>query len=135
MSRIDKYEPLTGGTRAPLAADWTSGNLSKVVPVGLDANGKVVVGLGNTGYIGVVVLTELKYAGDIVDVMQDGDIVEFNSAGAVAGTNFFADAADNVVKAGTGARTATAPATAGSQYVGFTVEATRLVVRMSRKAV
>lgn len=132
MSRIDKYEPLTGGTRAPLAADWLVADLAKVVPVGLDANGKVVKGLGNTGYVGVVVLTEQKFANDIVDVMQDGDIVEFDSAGAVAGTNYFADAADNVVKAGTGAQTNTAPATAGSKKVGFTVEATRLVVRMGR---
>jgi hypothetical protein len=132
VSRIDKYEPLTGGHRAPLAADWLVGNLSKVVPVGLDANGKVVVGLGNTGYVGVVVLTRMRVAGDIVDVMQDGDIVEFNSPGAVAGTNYFADAATSTVVAGTGAQTATAPATAGSKKVGYTVEATRLVVRMGR---
>lgn len=132
MSRIDKYEPLTGGTRAPLAADWLLADLNKVVPVGLDANGKVVKGLGNTGYVGIVVLTEQKFAGDIVDVMQDGDIAEFNSAGFAAGSNFFADAADNVVKIGTGAQTNTAPVTAGSKKVGFTVEATRLVVRMGR---
>lgn len=132
MSRIDKYEPLTGGTRAPLAADWLLADLAKVVPVGLDGNGKIVKGLGNTGYVGVVVLTQVKVAGSVVDIMQDGDIVEFNSAGAVAGSNYFADAADNVVKIGTGAQTNTPPAAAGSKKVGFTVEATRLVVRFGR---
>lgn len=129
MSRIDKYEPLTGGTRAVLAADWPAGRLSEVVPVGLDANGKAVIGLGNSGYVGVVVLTQVRYAGDVVDIMQDGDIVEFPG---VAGSNYFADAADNTVAVGTGTRTLTAPATAGSVFVGYTVEATRLVVRMNR---
>ncbi len=146
MSRYDKYEPMTGGFRAPLAANFPVADLGKVLPVGLDANGRVVVGLGNTGYKGVIVLTSVKNASDIVDVMQDGDIVEFaavnNDVAAVAGTNYFADATDNRLRAGTGARTATAPipaggtvATAGTVYVGHTVEATRLVVRMRRDAV
>lgn len=133
MSRIDKYEPLTGGTRAPLAAAWPANRLNEVVPVGLDANGKVVIGLGNTGYVGVVLLTQVKAAGDIVDVGQDLDVVEFSPAvTAVAGTNYFADAATNTIVAGTGSLTGTAPATAGSKKIGFTVEATRLVVRTGR---
>lgn len=145
MSRIDKYEPLTGGFRAPLAANFAVGDLGKALPVGLDANGRVVVGLGNTGYVGVLVLTSVKNAGDIVDVMQDGDIVEFtmaSGAAAPAGTNFFANAENNTLAPGTGARTATAPftapataAAAGTKFVGTTVEGTRLVVRIRRDAV
>lgn len=143
MSRIDKYEPLTGGFRAPLAANFAVNDLGKILPVSLDANGRVVVAaVGNSGFVGVIILTSVKNAGDIVDVMQDGDVVEFSLASApgnaaagaagVAGTNYFVDAATGLLVAGTGARTATAPATAGSKYVGTTVEATRLEVRFGR---
>lgn len=121
MPRIDKYEPLTGGTRAPLAAAWPAADLLKVVGVGLDANGRVVrAAPGNSGFIGVVVLTQVKNAGDIVDIMQDGDIVEM--IGLAAGTTYYLSAA--------GALQAAAPAAGVNGFrVGFTVEATRLVVR------
>lgn len=124
MARIDKYEPMTGGTRAPLAAAWPAGDLNKVVGVGLDANGRVVRGAaGNTGFIGLVCLTQVKNAGDIVDVAQDADYVEMT--GLAAGTTYYLDAA--------GALTATAPAAGVSGVrVGFTVEATRLVARVER---
>lgn len=141
MSRIDKYEPLTGGFRAPLAANFAVADLGKALPVGLDANGRVVpAARSNTGFKGILVLTSVKNAGDIVDVMQDGDLVEFSlptalgstAAGAagVAGTNYFADPATGLLVAGTGTATATAPA--GGVYVGCTVEATRLEVRFGR---
>jgi hypothetical protein len=118
LSRIDKYEPLTGGHRAPLAAAWPSGDLSKVVPVGLDANGRVVKGAGQTGVIGVVVLTQVKNAGDIVDVMQDGECVEM--VGLAAGTRYYGSAAGALTTTNT------------DKPIGWTVEATRLVVRCSR---
>lgn len=118
MARIDKYEPLTGGHRAPLAADWPSADLSKVVPVGLDANGRVVKGAGNTGIKGVVVLTQVKNAGDIVDVMQDGECVEMT--GLDAGTNYYGSAAGALTDVDT------------DTPIGWTVEATRLVVRTGR---
>lgn len=124
MARIDKYEPLAGGTRAPLAAAWPAGDLSKVVGCGLDANGKVVRGAaGNSGFVGVVVLTQVKNAGDVVDIMTDGEIVEMT--GLAAGTTYYLDAA--------GALTAVAPAAGvNAVRVGQTVEATRLVVRIER---
>lgn len=118
MARIDKYEPLTGGHRAPLAAAWPSGDLAKVVPVGLDANGRVVKGAGQTGVIGVVVLTQVKNAGDIVDVMQDGECVEMT--GLAAGTRYYGDAAGAITTVNT------------DTPIGWTVEATRLVVRLAR---
>lgn len=124
MARIDKYEPLSGGTRAPLAAAWPAADLQKVVGVGLDANGRVVRGAaGNSGFVGVVCLTQVKNVGDIVDVMQDGDMVEM--VGLAAGTTYYLDAA--------GALSAVAPAAGvNAVRVGFTVEATRLVVRIER---
>lgn len=131
MARYDKYDPYDGGFRAPLAAGIILANVEKILPVSLDTNGRVVVGaIGNSGYVGVVCVSEVKNAGDIVDVMTDGEIVE--CASLAAGTNYFVDAATGLVAAGTGARTATAPVTAGSLIIGRTVELTRMIVRFGR---
>lgn len=121
MARYDKYEPLTGGHRAALNADWLDADLNKVVPVSLNASGKVVKGTaGQSGFIGVVCLTKKRLANDIVDVMQDGEIVELT--GLVAGTRYYAAADGNSLVPSTGTVT-------GLRMVGWTVEATRMVVR------
>jgi len=133
VARYDKYDPISGGFRAPLAADW-AGPLATPVGVGLDANGRVVSGAGNTGVVGVMVVdgqlssagtrTNVKFAGDVMDVMTDGEIVDVD--GLIAGTSYFADAADGTVDA-------TAPAVgANGVRVGRTVEAQRLVVRVDQ---
>jgi hypothetical protein len=127
MARYDKYDPISGGFRAPLAADW-AGALATPVGVGLDANGRVVPGAGVTGVVGVVVIdgrvnslgarTNTKKAGDIVDVMTAGEIVD--NTGLAAGTVYFADATAGAIGTdNTDAR------------VGHTVEAQRLVVRFA----
>lgn len=115
MGRYDKYDPKAGGFRAPLAADFAVGDIKTVFGVGLDANGRVVMGAGNSGLVGVLVLTQAKSAGDIVDIMTNGEITD---ADLTAGTAYFADGT-------TGALGAT-----GAAYVGHTVEADRLVVRV-----
>lgn len=126
MARIDKYDPKSGGFRAALAADQAStpgaiGDADGPLAVGLDVNGRVVPGAGNSGIVGVLVLTQNKVAGDIVDVMTDGDLVE---VGGTAGTVYTgADA--------TGVISNTAPG-AGQIRLGHTVEAGRLVVRVAR---
>lgn len=128
MARYDKYEPLGGGFRAPLAADW-AGALGTPVGVGLDANGRAVPGAGQTGVLGVVVVDgqvksdgtrfNLKKAGDIVDVMTDGEIVD--CTGLAAGTVYYAAAADGAISTtNTGVR------------IGATSEAQRLIVRAAR---
>lgn len=97
--------------------DWLVADLRKVVPVSLNASGQVVKGTGGqSGFIGVVVLTKVVTAGDIVDVMQDGEIVEMT--GLAAGTKYYA------VATGEGVNT-----TATNPLVGWTVEAGRLIVR------
>lgn len=117
MARYDKYDPVSGGFRAPLAAAFTT-PLNTALGVGLDVNGRVVLGAGNTGVVGVMVLTRAMVAGDIVDVMTDGEIVE---AGLAAGTVYYAAAAGGVISTtNTGVR------------VGHTVEGGRLVVRAAR---
>lgn len=118
--RFDKYDPFSGGFRAPLAADMAKTSAGNPTAVGLDVNGRVVAGAGNTGIVGLVALTQDKKAGDIVDVMTAGECVEMvnMAAGSVV------TAAD-----GTGVIDDVAPA-AGRTRIGWTVEATRLVVRV-----
>jgi len=121
MPRYDKYEPKGGGFRAPLAADWAAAD-GAIVAVGLDNQGRVVPGAGTTGIVGVCVLVKTnKKAGNIVDVMTDGEIVE---AGLAAGTIYAGVDADGTIVDG-------APGT-GETRIGFTVEANRLVVRAAR---
>lgn len=124
--RIDKYDPKSGGFRAPLAANQAStpgqvGDADAAIGVGLDVNGRIVPGAGNTGIVGILVLTRAMNAGEIVDVMTDGEIVEF---GGVAGTTYYAAAADGVINT-------VAPAVgANGTRLGRTVEGDRLVVRV-----
>lgn len=113
------------------------------VGVSLDANGRAVVGgdgtaksivgvlvknmpmgaiAGSAQLAGIVAAPAGAQAGDIVDVMTDGEITDV--AGLAAGTVYYADPT-------TGALTAVAPAAGvNGCRVGHTVEATRLVVRV-----
>lgn len=119
MARYDKYDPVSGGTRAPLAADLSKTSGGNPIGVGLDVNGRVVPGAGQTGIIGCLCTTKDMKAGDIVDVMTAGDIVEMTgvAAGSVVTADTTTGALDDVA------------ASATKTPVGFTVEATRLVVR------
>lgn len=129
MARYDKYNPYSGGFRAPLAADWLAADLGKPYGVGLNADGQVVKGNGATGILGVLVLTKAWPAGEVIDVMTAGEIVEFGpTAGdpgvdfGVAATNYASDE-DGTIAAGT-----------GEAHIGCTVEAQRLVVRVIQAA-
>lgn len=140
MSRYDKYDPVSGGFRAPLAANfgYTSGkpdyahtDLNRVKVVCLNTSGQVVIGFTNTTDrpVGVLVLTTPKAAGEIVDVMTAGEIVEFlldNGSAAAAGTHYTGNEDGTY---GTTAPSANVP------IIGFTVEATRLVVRFGKTAI
>lgn len=131
MARIDKYVPEVSGTRAVLDVALATGDLDKVIGVGLTANGRVVKGPGNTGIIGVLVNSaKSNRAGAVVDVMSLGDIVG-TSVEFPAGTVFGVVDATGVVAAIAGANPVIP---AGSSYVGHTVEAGRLCVRFDRKA-
>lgn len=119
MARYDKYEPHAGGFRAPLDVAMPAAESWTPVGVGLNAAGRVVIGAGQTGVIGVLVGHGKKAAGDIVDVMTSGEIVEFEG---VAGTAYAAGADGDVASGATGVS------------VGHTVEATRLIVRVKGAA-
>lgn len=135
----EKYDGVVGGFRATLAAAVTvdSAGCSGLKAVSLDANGRVVIGTaGQSGLAGLmiknvpvtqvtpnaaaVVLNNIWVgvrAGDAVDVMTSGEIVD---TGFPAGTKVYAHAdgtVDTVATAGT--------------LVGHTVEAGRLIVRVA----
>ena len=83
MPRFDKYDPINGGFRARLAANWLTGDVGVLIAVGIDANGRALKGVGNTGFKGVVALGKARQAGDPIDVMTSGEIVD--CTGLVAG--------------------------------------------------
>lgn len=125
MARYDKYDPYDGGFRAPLAAAILLADGYKTRGVGLDANGRVVFGAGQTGIVGVLIPNGARAAGAIVDVMTDGEIVEAKASDDVtalaAGTVYYAAAGDGTISTtNTGTR------------LGHTVEADRLIVRVAR---
>lgn len=152
MARYDKYDSLVSGFRAALAsslslnADGTFGPKG----VGLDGNGHVVIGAGNSGIRGLLVknmppgaliggtsLTPItspgSVAGNVVDVMTHGEIMlgQTNDPVLVAGTAYWADGTTGALAAGgaLGAQPGSGSgSTAGSKLIGHTVEAIRLVV-------
>lgn len=115
MARVDKTESAIGVVRAVIHADFAQSDWDKVIPVGLNASGRIVKGAGNSGVIGVLIPGRTVYrAGQIGDIFIHADIVE--CAGLAAGTKYYSDAAGAVSTTNTGT------------YIGFTVEADRLIV-------
>ncbi|QXO13670.1 minor capsid protein [Gordonia phage DumpTruck] len=114
----DKYEPYANGFRALLNADHTdSAKFGIPVGVGINANGRLVVGGGQTGIVGVMIINKKKKAGAVQDTMTSGEITGFDGT---AGTKYYADPTTGAISATNGT---------GKVYVGFTVEKDRLVVR------
>lgn len=103
MSSYDKYDPKNGGYRSPLAVDFDRDNLRRILGVGHDASGRTVIGAGQSGITGVLVLTKARKAGEIIDVMTSGEIVEFGPTEGEPGVDFgrpgtvyYSDAAGNI---------------------------------------
>lgn len=134
-ARYDQVEPHVGIVRVPLAADITFSADGEFGPVGvsINASGKLVLGTaGQSGLIGVLVkntqvlpaglgsdpITLNNWmggkAGDIVDVMVQGEILD---TGLEAGSKIYSAANGDISDT----------ANAGFQ-VGFTVEEGRLFV-------
>lgn len=124
MPRYDKYEPYGGGFRAAVAAAVIDANKLVAYGVGLDTSGRIVLGAGNTGIIGVFIAHKVLAAGDYADVMTDGEIVD--ATGLTAGTKLTANTT-------TGAITNAAASTT-QVPVGFTVESTRIHVALAVSA-
>lgn len=116
MARIDKTQSAIAVTRAIASADFAQADFDKLVPVGINALGRAVKGAGTSGVIGVAIPGRTAYkAGSIVDIFGNGsEVVE--CAGLAAGTKYYSDAAGAISTTNTGT------------YIGFTVEADRLVI-------
>lgn len=145
MARYDKYDPISGGFRAKLAADLTMDANGEFGPAGVSLNttGRVVVGTGGqSGLVGVLVKNAARQgtgrwsntlhgipnpaapigamAGDVVDIMTNGEIVDLDPDDFPAGSAVYT-AADGTLSTTGGA---------GTSQVGWTVEAGRMVVRV-----
>lgn len=125
--RYDKVEPMGGSFRAPLAAAISADDVGKVQGVSINNSGRAVIGGADALSIkGVICAVKPMAIGDIIDVMTDGEITNFtDAAGAAvaAGANLYVAFATGIVSV---------TSTGSPQYVGHTVEASRLVVRVGR---
>lgn len=119
MSRYDKYSGVTGGFRAEAAEAADPADYDVVLGAGLDANGRVLQGVpSNSGFKGVTIRDRTKRrAGDILDIMTHGEIVDVD--GLAAGTTYYLQGDGTLGAAET------------RYHVGHTVEAWRLVVRFT----
>lgn len=145
LAAYDKYDPISGGFRARLAADLTLTNGGFIGAVSLNAQGLVVAGTaGQSGPVGVLVKnvgrapvsqygqepfngTPVPNApigatrGYQVDVMTAGEIVNLDPTAFPAGSKVYAAANGELSTTGG----------AGAFPIGWTVEAGRLVVRVA----
>lgn len=122
MSRFDKYEPRVGGFRAKLNAAIVSTDVGKIQGVSINGTGRVVVGgAAETAITGVICPVRPMDAGEVIDVMTSGEIVD---ATMTAGTAFAAGALVYAHLSGAVDSTATA-----GKAIAKMVEATRMIVR------
>lgn len=127
MARYDKYDPIAGGFRAPLAAAITDeAQIGVPLAVGLDGQGRAVIGAGATGVVGVYVADQAKAVGDIADVMTAGEIVDLDEDDFNPGTIYYGGTDGVVGTTATGARLGV---TVGDVSVTTGVVRSRLVVR------
>lgn len=131
----DKYDPVSGGFRAPLAADLPAtaiiagaNTTGDPLAVGLDTNGRVVPGAGTTGIVGVLVTTKNMKANDIVDVMTAGEIVCNNPASVIDSDGDIVTGLTTTGVLGVVAADATHVA------VGFTTGDKRVIVRAAMRS-
>jgi hypothetical protein len=125
VARYDKYDPMAGGFRAPLAAAWLLADVARPIGIGLNASGQVVKGAAQSGIVGVLILTKVRPAGYIVDTMTAGEIIEWDPVTAgtagTAGTIYYADPTTGVINS---------TLADGKTRVGHTSEGTRLICRV-----
>lgn len=131
MARYDKYDPISGGFRAPLAAAVLQAAVGVPVGMGLNGQGLAVVGQGTVGVTGVFVPDKPMAVGEIADIMTAGEIVDLDEAAYDPGATYYA------------ATTGVISATNTGRKVGFTVGdkslttgaiRSRLVVRVASPA-
>jgi hypothetical protein len=123
-ARMDKTNPQVGVVRAPLNADVTSGSWNKVLGVGLNSSGRVVIGVGVAalGIVGVAIFDKTNSkAGMPVDIFKLGEIILSGADLLTAATAYTANTTTGVVS--------NAAASATQIAVGFTVQNDRLILK------
>ena len=135
MSRIDKYDPITGGFRADVAVDVLDADLGKLYAYGIDGSGKAVKGAGQSGCQGVWVFNDKPgRVGPLrevarQDIMREGCVADFGPTAGIPGTNFGVAGTKYYADPGTGAISTAGGS--GAHYVGATVEPDRLEVNFN----
>jgi hypothetical protein len=87
FGRYDKYDGMVGGFRAPLnaAMSATGDDVGKLQAVSINTSGRVVIGgAAETAIIGLICPVKVMAAGDIIDVMTHGEIVDCVKTGGTA---------------------------------------------------
>lgn len=124
MSRFDKYEPKAGGFRAILEDPIVAADADKVFGVSVNASGRVQRDSAAVAdIVGVICPTRAMNAGEAIDVMTSGEIVEFTTTAGVAstaGTRYFAAIADGAITT-----------TNTGKLIGRTLEIGRIIIRMT----
>lgn len=135
MARYGLYDPYVGNFRAYLNADWSAADIGKIYGVGLNSSGLVVKGAGQTGIVAVFVATRemLINSDEPIDLLHDGEVVEFGPTAGVPGTDFGAAGTAYYAASATGLISSTSAANA--VYVGHTVETSRLIVHVGAKTI
>lgn len=126
MSRFDKYDPFSGGFRAPLNAAILAADVGKIQAVSINTSGRAVIGgAAETAVMGLICAVRAMAVGEIIDVMTHGEIVEATKTGGTAWS-----AGDIVYAHGTtgGVGVVDAVSTSG-KVVGKMLTTTRMVVR------
>lgn len=124
--RVDKSDPYSSTHRARLEAAWLAADVGVIVGVGLNASGRIVKGAGNTGVIGVVVLSQVRAAGHPVDILKRAEVT--GGTEVIVGTPAVAGTSYSITAAGVIA--ATAAGVPGN--LGYTTEIDRFVVDYSK---
>lgn len=96
MARYDKYDPVHGGFRAPVAVAFPDADLGAAWGAGINSAGQFVKGAGQTGVVGLIVVTQKPgRVGPtnevrVVDIMLAGCVTDFgpSTPGNVPGINF-----------------------------------------------
>lgn len=94
MARIDKTNSAVGVVRGTLGEDIPASFNDKLVAVGIASTGRLVVGAGNTGVVGIMQPgKKTRLAGTRVDYFKLGDFVDLNlpDMGLVTGRVAYAD--------------------------------------------
>lgn len=85
MSRFDKYDPVSGGFRAKLNAAILTADVGKIQAVSINGSGRVVIGgAAETAVMGVICPVRPHAAGEPIDVMTHGEIVDCTKTGGTA---------------------------------------------------